>query len=202
MTTTDTTLPAPVLRWLEEFAGELDACHEQAAPGGTVPSPAGWTIASVQRLPGGTPVPGTSDTLAALRGEPPADDRASQAFCDALVRLHWRLLRDVLDGAVSRLDGRSSEGAPLLGRQLVRGAIADVALALSETRDLLGLPGPTAGRRRRIHRDLVGAGRTALGLYGASSFAAEGPGRLLHAAELLGNTYLHPEDHEEGAGRD
>ncbi|MFF5442363.1 hypothetical protein [Streptomyces achromogenes] len=201
MTTTDTTLPAPVTRWLEAFAGELDDCHEQAAPGGTVSSPAGWTIASVRRLPAGTPVPGTSDTLAAVRDEP-AGDRAVQTFCDALVRLHWRLLRDVLDGAVSRLDGRTSEGAPLLGRQLVRGTIADVALALSETRDLLDLPRPTAGRRRRIHRDLVAAGRTALGLYGASSFAAEGPGRLLHAAELLGNAYLHTGEPEEGAGRE
>ncbi|MEU3955981.1 hypothetical protein ACIG54_06120 [Streptomyces achromogenes] len=201
MTTTDTTLPAPVLGWLETFAGELDDCHEQAAPGGTVPSPAGWTIASVRRLPAGTPVPGTSDTLAAVRDEP-AGDRAAQVFGDALVRLHWRLLRDVLDGAVSRLDGRTSEGAPLLGRQLVRGTIADVALALSETRDLLGLPRPTAERRRRIHRDLVAAGRTALGLYGASSFAAEGPGRLLYAAELLGNTYLHAGEPEEGAGRE
>ncbi|MEU2437215.1 hypothetical protein ABZ595_13575 [Streptomyces rubradiris] len=202
MTTTDTTLPAPVTRWLEAFAGELDDCHEQAAPGGTVPSPAGWTIASAQRLPAGAEVPGTSGTLAAVRDEPPAADRAAQVFCDALVRLHWRLLRDVLDGAVSRLDGRTSEGAPLLGRQLVRGTIADVALALSETRDLLDLPRPTAERRRRIHRDLVAAGRTALGLYGASSFAAEGPGRLLLAAELLGNTYLHTGEPEEGAGRD
>lgn len=200
--TADTALPTPVLQWLAVFAGELDECHEQAAPGGTVPSPAGWTVASVHRLPGGTPVPGTSGTLAAGRDEPPADDRVLQIFCDALVRLHWRVLRDVLDGAVSRLDGRSSEGAPLLGRQLVRGAIADVALALSETRDLLDLPRPTTERRLRIHRDLVGAGRTALGLYGASSFAAEGPGRLLHAAELLGNTYLHSGEHEEGAGRE
>ncbi|GAB1334068.1 hypothetical protein ACE1SV_06580 [Streptomyces sp. E-15] len=202
MTTTDTALPAPVSRWLDAFAGELDDCHEQAVPGGTVPSPAGWTVASAQRLPGGAPVPGSSGTLAAARDEPPADARALQVFHDALLRLHWRLLRDVLDGAVSRLDGRSSEGASLLGRQLVRGTIADVALTLSETRDLLDLPRPTAERRRRIHRTLVGAGRTALGLYGASSFAAEGPGRLLHAAELLGNTYLHPEEHEEGAGRE
>lgn len=50
------------------------------------------------------------------------------------------------------------------------------------------------------HQRLVTAGRTMVKLYGASGFAADGPGRPVHLLELLGNTYLHPG--EGGVGDD
>ncbi|MCW5253889.1 MULTISPECIES: hypothetical protein [unclassified Streptomyces] len=175
------------------FATALDACHDAALPGGAVPSGTGWAVASAERLTGGGPLPGTHGRLAARRAGGPADPAAYGAFCGALLRLQWRTLAETLDDAVHRLGGRESEGGALLGRQLVRGAVADVALVLAESHDLLDLPGPGPARRHRVHRDLVAAGRTALRLHGAHGFTAEGPGPLLHLTELLGNTYLHPE---------
>jgi hypothetical protein len=187
---------------LEAFAAALDDCHEWAAPDAVVSSPDGWAVASARRLPDGSPVTGSSGALVAVRGETLVAGPAQDGFCDALVRLHRQVLRDVLDGAVTHLGERDSEGAGLLNRQLVRGAVADVALTLSETQALLDLPEGTVERRRRVYRDLVAAGRTALKLYGARSFMAEGPGRLIYLTELLGNTYLDPRHREAEAGHE
>lgn len=200
MTVQDRAAPVTAADRLAAFAAALDACHERAVPGGVVVSRTGWAVASVRRLGDGDPVPDGSGTLAARHGPPASDDEALGAFREALLELHRRTLREVLDAAVARLDRRESEGAPLLGRQLVRGAVADVALALAQARDVLRLPGPTADRHHRVHRELVDAGRTALKLYGAFGFTAEGPGALLHLTELLGDTYLCPEDPEAEAG--
>ncbi|AEW96629.1 MULTISPECIES: hypothetical protein [Streptomycetaceae] len=178
---------------LHGFARALDACHDAAAPGALVASGDGWVIASTARLPGGVPVPGGAGAAVAMAGgAPAAPAEVLEAFADGLVRLHREAVRGVLDAAVARLDQRRSEGANLLNRQLVQGAVADVALVLSEAEDLLALADPTAGRRRHVHRRLVTAGRAALQLHGASGFVATGPGSLLHLTELLGNTYLHP----------
>lgn len=176
---------------LRAFTVALDECHERVRPGELVVSAGGWAVASAHRA-GGPEVAGSSGELSAVRDAAPATASELAAFGDELLALHREALAGVLAGALVRLDQRVSEGSNLLNRQLVQGTVADVALALSEADDLLALPGRDDRRRARIHRRLTAAGRTALKLYGASSFAAEGPGRLLHLAELLGNTYLHP----------
>ncbi|MBD0674417.1 hypothetical protein, partial [Streptomyces sp. CBMA156] len=147
-------------------------------------------------LPDGAPVPGGSGALRAAGSGTPSPDRDRELFADGLLRLHRELLRELLDAVVVRLGHRTSEGANLLNRQLVRSAVADVALALTEAADLLAIPDRTAARRHRIHHGLVDAGRVAIKLYGASGFVADGPGRLLYLAELLGNTYLLPDRRE------
>ncbi|MFE2727328.1 hypothetical protein [Kitasatospora sp. NPDC059327] len=179
-----------------DFAAALDACHELAGPGALVTSPGGWAVASAARLPEGVPVPGGSAVLAVTGSGVPSPERARELFADGLLRLHRELLRGLLDAVVVRLGDRTSEGANLLNRQLVQSAVADVALALTEAADLLAIPDRTAARRHRIHRGLVDAGRVAIKLYGASGFVADGPGRLLYLAELLGNTYLLPDGRE------
>jgi hypothetical protein len=182
---------------VQEFVAALDACHDRAEPGAAVVSPSGWVIASAVRVADGTPVPGGWAELCAARRDTPSAEHRRAVFADGLLRLQRQTLHQLLDTAVQRLDQRTSEGANLLNRQLVRGAVADVALALSEVDDLGDRPGD-ARRRWLRHRDLVTAGRTLIKLYGASGFAADGPGRLVYLLELLGNTYLHPG--EEGAG--
>ncbi|WP_035794615.1 hypothetical protein [Kitasatospora mediocidica] len=175
------------------LAAALDDCHEQAAPGGgLVCAGSGWAVASRHRAGGGAPVPGGPPGLVAVRRGSPAGERERDVFAERLLRLQHRVVRAVLDSAVARLDQRLSEGATLLNRQLVRGVVADTALALAESADLLDLPGATAQRRLRIHRDLRSAGRDAIKLHGAGGFEAAGLGRLLFLTELLGNTYLHP----------
>ncbi|MFF1283301.1 hypothetical protein [Streptomyces sp. NPDC058299] len=196
------TTTSPDAAALRDFAAALDACHDRVAPGGLVVSRGGWAVASPARVTAGAHVPGSSGALMAEHGGTPAADRRQEAFAEELIGLHRQTLREVLDGAVARLDRRVSEGANLLNRQLVQGAVADVALALSESDDLRELPMSTPWRRWRIHRDLVNAGRTALKLYGAAGFAAGGPGTVLYLTEVLGNTYLRPEQPGSEAGDD
>jgi hypothetical protein len=183
------------------FAEALDDCHDRADRGNLVAAAGGWVVASTARVAAGTPVAGSSGLLSVVRRATPSTEDAREAFADGLVRLQRRAVHEVLDAAVARLDHRVAEGVSLLNRQLVRGAVADVALALSEADGLLDLPAG-ARRRWRVHQDLVAAGRVALGLYGAHSFVAAGPGRSLYLIELLGNTYLHPGGRTGEAGDD
>jgi hypothetical protein len=174
---------------LAEYATGVDACHDAVAgPAGTVGAPSGIAVASRRRLPG-EPLPG-GDVLS-WHAVPASDERTLAEFAARLVRLQWHTVRAHLDAALGHLTERTSKGAPLLEHELVRGAIADVALALSEAESLLDLP-PTAARRWRVHLRLVSAGRTLLKLFGAAGFLADGPGGVLYLAELTGNVYLHP----------
>jgi hypothetical protein len=172
-----------------EFAAGVDACHEAMAAG-VVGARGGLAVASSRRL-SGEPLPGCSalswDTAEA------SEDRVLTEFGALFVRLHGEAVRTQLDGVVRHLADRTSDGTALLNRQLVQGAIADVALALSESLSLLDLP-HTAERLWQAHLGLVSAGRTLLKLFGGASFLADGPGGVLYLAELLGNVYLHPED--------
>jgi len=172
------------------FAADLDACHDKAAPGAVVVSARGWVIASASRVDG-APAPGGWAELSFARRENPSPAAVRLAFATELVLLQRRTLAELLELAVTRLEQRTSEGANLLNRQLVRGSVADVALRLSEADDLRRLD-PRARRAWLIHRDLVACGRTMVKLFGASGFVDDRPGRLVHLMELVGNTYLHP----------
>ncbi|MER6385811.1 hypothetical protein ACWDBD_35085 [Streptomyces sp. NPDC001118] len=194
-----TTVDVPLEKTTHELAAALDDCHDQAAPGDVVVSPRGWVIASAARVADGAVVPGGWAELHAARRETPSPARQQALFADGLLRLQRQTLHRLLDAVVRRLEERTADGANLLNRQLVRGAVADVALALSEADDLSDQPGETR-RRWLIHQDLVAAGRTLIKLYGASGFTAEGPGHLVHLLELLGNTYLHPGEGGVGDG--
>jgi hypothetical protein len=181
---------------LAEFATGVDACHDAVAgPAGTVGAPAGIAVASRRRLPG---EPLRAGDVLCWHAMPASDERTLAEFAARLVRLQWHTVGAELDDVLGHLTERTSKGAPLLEHELVRGAIADVALALSEAASLLELP-PTAARLWRLHLRLVSAGRTLLKLFGASGFLTDGPGGVLYLAELMGNVYLHPETED---GRD
>jgi hypothetical protein len=170
-----------------ELAAGLDACHDTVGAG-LVGSAGGLAVASSRRL-SGRPVPGCPGFTWART--PTSDDDVLAEFGLRLVFLHWDVVRTQLDRVVARLGERTSEGTTLLHRQLVQGAIADVAIALSDTVGLLDL----AGSRQRLwqaHLGLVAAGRITLTLFGGESFVADGPGSAQYLAELLGNVYLHP----------
>jgi hypothetical protein len=181
---------------LAEFAMGVDACHDAVAgPVSTVGAPCGIAVASWQRLPG-EPLRGV-DALS-WHAAPASDERTLAEFAPRLVRLQWNTVRAELDDVLDHLTQRTSKGVPLLEHELVRGAIADVALALSEAASLLDLP-PAGARLWRVHLRLVSAGRTLLKLFGASGFLTDGPGGVLYLTELMGNVYLHPETED---GRD
>ncbi len=121
----------------------------------------------------------------------------------------------MLARAAEHLRGRTVQGVTTLALPLVRAALADAAAGIAEVQALLvgGLVDPAAGADpadsvdpaagtdpadsadpagivlRQAHRVLDETGRSCLHLFGASGFAAEGPGRDVRASELLADAY-------------
>jgi hypothetical protein len=161
---------------MNTYCAQLDALHARVAgPGGVVTSPDGYVLA------------GDGDgRLALTAGRLPAD--RSPEFADGLLDLHRELLTAAIGHALRHLDGRQSEGVPLLSRPQIQADLAEIAteirLAATSTVD-----GQVRWAR---YRQLRAAGRRLLHLLGASSMVATGPGADLYLAELVGNVYLHP----------
>jgi hypothetical protein len=163
--------------------------HRQIGGDTPVASASGVVLGSPDRVPGSPEHPLARFGLAVGRAEP-ADSEARQQFAAGLLGLHRTLLRQGIAHAMRHLAERSSAGTPLLDRQLVQAALADVAL---EIRENAALPVTDQAARWRSHQALVAAGRLLLSLFGASSFLVSGPGGDLHLAEVTGNVYLHEE---------
>jgi hypothetical protein len=184
---TSATLPYPLA---------LDALHQRCAPGRLVASASGYVLASSVTLPLAPAGPLVRFGLACVDANAEsafAEGPIADRFAAGLLDLHHDLLRRTLTHTIGHLDGRTSAGETLLTKQLVGGQLADIAMRLSEDASL-----PAARRhgdrpaRWRTHQRLVTVGRDLLRLLGASGFLADGPAGDQHAAEVVGNVYLHP----------
>ncbi|WP_042386378.1 hypothetical protein [Streptacidiphilus melanogenes] len=154
-------------------------------------------------LPGGGGA--TAPGLALSAPDPDAQAGVGRASA------HWRLglawvrlgasegLRDLV---LVRLGERHTEGAPLLMKQLVKGALADVLTEHLEAECVLGEAGTErhgtgrheaawdeAGRLGRVHDRITRADRALLRLLGAQGFTLPGPGWEAHLSELLADVY-------------
>ncbi|MEV4313253.1 hypothetical protein [Actinocrispum sp. NPDC049592] len=174
---------------MSAYAAQLDLLHRQA--GGTTPvaSASGVVLGSLNVVPDSPDHPLARFGLGVGHAVPSTPD-AREEFATGLLGLHRSLLRQGIAHAMRHLANRSSTGAPLLDRQLVQAALADVALEIRET---AALPVADPAARWRAHQALVAAGRLLLSLLGASSFLVSGPGGDLHLAEVTGNVYLREE---------
>jgi alkylation response protein AidB-like acyl-CoA dehydrogenase len=101
----------------------------------------------------------------------------------ALVSVRLGLTRRMLEAAARHLAGRSSDGAPLTARQLVRAAIADVAAAIETCRHGLEVCGPESAAW--LNARLDHADRTIVDLFGAAGYLRDHPVRCLHVVALL-----------------
>jgi Acyl-CoA dehydrogenase, C-terminal domain len=112
----------------------------------------------------------------------------------AAVRLG--LVRRTLDLAVEHLSERTAAGEPLIRKQLVTGAVADVIAGVELLREYA-----------RCHRDPVAVGdlhtqiddlgwQTAK-LFGAVGYIADHPVRALYVSALVANTWIAREGSQE-----
>lgn len=105
----------------------------------------------------------------------------------AAVRLG--VLRRALDQAVEHLSGRLSGGEPLLRKQLITGAIADVMAGTEMLRSYVRTQsGPAA--LADIHTRLDTLGWEVLKLFGAAGYLADSPGRALYVSALVAGTWV------------
>jgi hypothetical protein len=192
------------------YAWMVDAAHEAAAPGAVVVGPGGYAYATTERLraadrwlcvgaasarPSPEPVaqPVTERlgvSCVRLGGGADAGAAVPPVFGRRMLDAHVELLAGVVEHAVVDLGGRTAQGSPLLGRQLVQAGIADAAMLVEEARGLLDGVVLDSGVRALVFRRLVCGGRALLRLLGGASFLADGPGGALMAAELVGTLYL------------
>lgn len=162
--------------------------------GGAVPgTPEGLALvpaAHAQRLgPAATVLPhplAEAEGLALLRlaarpDPPPAHRRM------ALVSVRLGVTQRMLEVATHQLAGRTSDGAPLTARQLVRAAIADVTATVETCRHALEVCGPEAATW--LHARLDHADRTIVDLFGAAGYLRDHPARCLHLVALLSDAW-------------
>jgi hypothetical protein len=120
----------------------------------------------------------------------------------ALAAVRIGVLTARLDLAIERLAGRTFRGVPLLEKQLVVGAVADVVTELDlATAALAGdaaeLPVAVAAA---WHERLTDAGWTVSRLLGAEGYLATHPGRSLYVSTLVADVWLpRPEGYDDGA---
>jgi alkylation response protein AidB-like acyl-CoA dehydrogenase len=108
----------------------------------------------------------------------------------AAVRLG--LVRRTLDLAVEHLSGRESGGEPLVRKQLVIGAIADVIAGVELLREqALSQRGTSA--LGDLHYRLDELGWQVTKLFGAAGYIADHPARALYVAALGANTWIDRE---------
>ncbi|MCE7003214.1 hypothetical protein LWC34_10275 [Kibdelosporangium philippinense] len=172
------------------YAVLLDRAHQAA--GGVVVGPGGYAYATQDLLAGGSPVdqPVTESVGVSCVRFGAAEPVVSEVFCRSLLAAHVDLLDDVLAQAIDDLGRRSSDGRPLLSRQLVQAGIADAGMLVDQVRGLLESGELSSGVRAMIFRRLVHGGRALLRLLGGASFLLDGPGGTLMAAEMVGVLYL------------
>ena len=109
----------------------------------------------------------------------------------AAVRLG--LVRSVLDQVVEHLSGRLSGDEPLIRKQLITGAIADIMAGIEMLRVYTQTQGGPAALAD-IHTQLDGLGWEVLKLYGAAGYLADGPGRALYVSSLVAGTWVPREE--------
>lgn len=167
------------------LAAALRAVLDRSAPvpgtrSGLTLLPAGWATG-----PGVTPLPhrlAESEGLALVRVDPASVGGDGYPVALAAVRLG--LLQGMLAAAVAHLAARESDGAPLTARQLVQGAVADVATTVQVCRQGLR-PATDPASVGWMHARLDAADLTVSALFGARGYLLDHPVRCLHLAELV-----------------
>ncbi|MFG2903921.1 hypothetical protein ACGF13_02460 [Kitasatospora sp. NPDC048286] len=175
---------------VEAVRGLNTALSPHAPPRG----PGGHALvpADAVPLPGGQDGPG----LGAAAAEPAAaaGARASVEWQAGLVWVRLGTSEGLRDAVVARLAKRTTDGTPLLMKQLVQGALADVLMEQLEAECVLSesdVP-PDAAAMGRLHDRITLADRALLRLLGAHGFTVPGPGWDAHLSELLADVHREP----------
>ncbi|WP_062216619.1 acyl-CoA dehydrogenase family protein [Streptomyces sp. NBRC 109706] len=128
------------------------------------------------------PTPGTADA------PPPTLTEVGRRLAAARLGL----VRRLLDQAVEHLSGRNAGDEPLIRKQLVTGAVADVLAELELLREQILAPDDPVAVVD-AHDRLDDLGWEVLKLFGAAGYIADHPARALHVSVLVGNTWVHRE---------
>jgi hypothetical protein len=103
--------------------------------------------------------------------------------------------RRLADNAIAHLSARTSGGEPLIRKQLVLGAIADILVGVEALRRYLETAGPKTSSESivDIHDRIGELDWDVTMLFGASGYLADQPVRVLYVSALVANTWVSRE---------
>jgi hypothetical protein len=168
-----------------------------AVPAGLARAGAGWAGAvvvphgiaeaehvTVLRLPSASGSPSWAGSGPGLVGERSA----------ALAAVRLGVLTAMLGQAVRHLAGRTAAGTPLIDKQLVSGAVANLVAEAEEVRAELESsvrePGRESAPLADAHDRLSGLGWQLTALFGASGYLRDHPVRSLYVSETVANIWI------------
>ena len=105
-----------------------------------------------------------------------------------LLAVRAGLSRRLLGRALDQLAGRTSDGAPLTERQLVRAEIAEVAIVLETVEAVLAVP-PRGSDTDFWHAEIDRADLILARLFGAAGYLDDHPARALRLVGLLRDVF-------------
>ena len=126
--------------------------------------------------------------------QPSAQRSTDTGTMDAAVLLaavRLGLTEGLLDLAVEYLTARQVEGAPLIDKQLIQGAIAETTATLELCRHALRTA-TTPAATEALHARLAAAGWTVTTLFGGSGYLRGHPAYSLYVAELVHDAWVVP----------
>lgn len=126
-------------------------------------------------------------------GERPPRAPGSAEVGTLLAAVRLGVLRRVLDQVVEHLSGRLSGGEPLIRKQLIAGAVADVMAGLELLREYASARHEPVAIAD-IHTQLDDLGWEVAKLYGAEGYLADGSGRALYVSSMVAGTWVSREE--------
>lgn len=175
------------------------ACSPQGRtliPPGLLPVVGSWSIGGIAhpaarcRVEIEPDAPARLEHLARIRVSPaaPADagsgGRPAARAAVTLVAVRAGLDRRLLGQAIDELSGRTSGGAPLTERQLVRAEIAEIAIVVETVESALAA-GMAPAQAPLWHDELDRADLALARLFGAAGYLDDHPARALRLVALL-----------------
>lgn len=125
----------------------------------------------------------------ACPGERPAGSVGLAEVGRLLAAVRLGVVRRLLDEAVEHLSGRVVGDEPLVRKQLIVGAIADI-IAEVETLRAYANSQQDPDALGDVHTKIDDLGWQVLQLFGAAGYIADHPGRALYVSALVANTWV------------
>ena len=108
----------------------------------------------------------------------------------ALAAVRIGVLTRMLALAAEHLAGRTFGGSPIIGQQLVAGALADVAAEIEALSAAPGAAAATPAAAWARHERLTAAGWTVIQMFAAAGYVTDHPARSLHVSTLVADVWI------------
>jgi hypothetical protein len=171
------------------LAAALAGMDAGAPPGRVAAVPSTGVAEGAPVLPHG---PAAREGISFVRCDdhPPAPAAELTAFGARLGAVRLGVNRRLTEQAALHLSGRTAGGEPIIRKQLVQGALADLLAATEAIRRCLRVAGDVPAAVADVHDRLTVLDWEAAKLLGASGYLADSPARGAYVSRLTANCWI------------